>query len=71
MNVAGKEPHISYCLIPLEYPDLERCHDSSDRPKHQASYLLILSPMEVPGSAVPTFCTSAIWVCLKHLGIVI
>lgn len=70
MNAAGKKPHISYCLIPPEYPDLERFRDSSGRPKRQASYLLVSSPMEVPQPVVPPFCIPELcWLYMKHLGI--
>lgn len=37
---AGKEPNISHCLIPSEYPDLERLRGSSDRPEHYSSGVL-------------------------------
>lgn len=58
LNVPGKEPRISYSSIPTEYADPEGFHDSSHKPKHQASSILSSgsSPMEVLGSVVPTLC---------------
>lgn len=71
LNVPGKEPRISYSSIPTEYADPEGFHDSSHKPKHQASSILS-SGSKSHGSAriscshiVPELC----WLCMKHRGI--
>ena len=67
----ARSPIFHYCSIPTEYADPEGFHDSSEKPKHQASSILS-SGFKSHGSTriscshiVPELC----WLCTKHQGI--